>query len=290
MSRKFPASILILYLIVICGSVVILFFRTELQSILATQLQTPDSWCIDQPCIHIGNLVLSQPSSTILVYILAAVTIWTGFRFIRMDRDQMSRLWWGTSLLLTGIGAALAGTSYQAFGYELKCRGYDYCLWTSWWEIAYMICTMAGAGAAFIAVAYASLSTRSQRFWTAYALISTGFYVFIVIIGLFRSNRILLSFELMIAFTGCGGFAIFSQSLIQYVKSREVLIKKIIGVYCGLVITIIFYFLALLSGIGPRLWANGIWFNENDVLHLMMLLWVGFTYKLLHPSLKDGLH
>lgn len=84
---------------------------------------TPENWCMKQPCIKVGiagkQLVISQPLSSLWVYLLGLFAIGGGLYFLHIHHDQHSRLWWGLSLLLWGIGALLAGTSYQAFGYEI---------------------------------------------------------------------------------------------------------------------------------------------------------------------------
>lgn len=41
------------------------------------------------------------------------------------------------------------------------------------------------------------------------------------------------------------------------------------------------------AGITNQLWAHGIWFSENDVLHLGMLVWMYCIWKFLGPEVKD---
>ncbi|MFT4825695.1 MAG: hypothetical protein ACJAUG_003383 [Halioglobus sp.] len=87
------------------------------------------------PCLDIFviGVVLDQPLSTALVYLLGAMWIWAGFQFWKSREDLASKYWCAVAMLLGGIGAFLAGTSYQAFGFELKCAGRDTCTSTSWW-------------------------------------------------------------------------------------------------------------------------------------------------------------
>ena len=40
------------------------------------------------------------------------------------NKEQQSHYYWNIGLILWGISAILAGTSYQAFGYELNIRHY----------------------------------------------------------------------------------------------------------------------------------------------------------------------
>jgi len=99
-------------------------------------------WCELQPCIQVGDLVISQPSSSLLVFILTLLTFYVAYHFYKTRQNQKSRYWWFVSLLLGGLGALFAGISFQMFGYVIKCEGNEYCHLTSWWEIIYNILTV----------------------------------------------------------------------------------------------------------------------------------------------------
>jgi hypothetical protein len=191
-------------------------------------------------------------------------------------------------MLLFGLGAILAGVSYQAFSFELKCRGYDYCLWTSWWEIGYMICTVAGVGAAFIAAAYSAFSIMARSLWTAYALTSTLIYCAVVFSGLISANRFLISFEMMIIFVLAGFIAIAENLIWQYRQDKNPLIMKILKVGVLLLSVIVIYFIGLTSGFAGLLWARSIWFNANDLLHVLLIGWVLYSYNTLYDHLLDA--
>ena len=76
------------------------------------------------------QFIWSQPSSTVIVYLVGFFTMYVGYRFLKTHNHQQSLFWWGVGLLLTGLGALFAGTSYQALGYELKCNGRTTCTYT----------------------------------------------------------------------------------------------------------------------------------------------------------------
>ena len=88
---------------------------------------TPQEWCQDRPCVQVGDTIVNEPLGTFLVFALAALWIGVGVYFLVTRRAQRSRLWLGVALVLGGLGAAQAGISYQAFSYELKCAGQEFC-------------------------------------------------------------------------------------------------------------------------------------------------------------------
>ena len=95
------------------------------------------------------------------IFLLSSIIL--GLRFIRNNNNQKSKTCWGISLMIGGLGALLAGTSYQAFGYELKCAGKEYCSWTNWWELWYEILTIASAGTLLVAVSRHALLKHGKN-------------------------------------------------------------------------------------------------------------------------------
>jgi hypothetical protein len=51
---------------------------------------------------------------------------------------------------------------------------------------------------------------------------------------------------------------------------------------------IVIYFIGLTSGFAALLWARGIWFNANDILHVLFFSWVLYSYSILRKSLIDA--
>ena len=105
-------------------------------------LMIPDQFLSDMPYSTLSifgkDVILIQPSSTIVVYLLGLIMIAIGFYFLVTKKNQQSRYYWAIGLILWGISAIVAGTSYQAYGYELKYRGFEHCLFASNFELAYM--------------------------------------------------------------------------------------------------------------------------------------------------------
>ena len=116
---------------------------------------TPAQWCEQRPCIEVGGTVINEPIGIVLVFGLALRWVGAGLYFLMSRRGQRSRLWFGVSLVLGGIGAGLAGTSYQLFSYVLKCEGRDLCLLTNGYEVAYSVTQAWRVSAMVLAVAYA---------------------------------------------------------------------------------------------------------------------------------------
>ncbi len=283
--KSVPACILLT--IVFGGSLTVILLRDLLGLLLYEPLLSTQTYCLTHPCVEVGSLVISQPSSSFFVYLLALLTILVGLTFLKTVGRQQSRFWWALFLIMFGVGAGLAGTSYQAFEYIIKCRGFDYCLWTSWWELSYMIFTVGGLGAAFIGVSHAVLPARARKFWTGFALLNTLAYLFVVITGMVTANRFLLSFEVMVVFAFTGFLVIVFQCLGHYRHNKDSLIIKIISFGGFLALVVVIYFIALFAGLGAFLGTKGIWFNANDVLHILMIGWVLYGYRTLGDALKD---
>lgn len=264
----------------------------RLDSIPYTPAQTPETWLQIQPFAEFNiasqNIIFVQPSTSIIVYFLGLLTIAVGFYFLKIREHQRSRLWWGIALLLWGIGALLAGTSYEAFSYNIKCVGREACLWTSWWEILYLIVTVWSVDAMLLAVAYSSTAGKLRKALSVYAIVNAILYFVVVMVGVYIPVKSLISFELLLAVGAPGILIFFFINGWRYFKYKLKLDLVLLGTWLWLGITIIAYFLYLISGNTTSLWSKGLWFSENDVLHIGLIIWMFYIAFALAPQVKDS--
>jgi len=250
----------------------------RLASIPYSPPKTPADWLNIQPYINVEfgpvNFILVQPSSTLLVYLLGIIAIGTGLYFLRIRGSHQSRKWWGIALLLWGFGALFAGTSYQAFSYEIKCAGREFCSWTSWWEIIYLVLSVASVQAMIVAGAYACCEAKWQKGLAYYAFGTIVLYVIAVMIGAFSLNKFLISFELLLIVAAPGILVLFVLNGWRYFKFRNKMDLALVVTWVWLGITIGAYFLYLTLGISDYFWERGFWFSENDVLHIGLISWM----------------
>ena len=253
--------------------------------------QTPASWLTIQPHIDFNlgsqSIILIQPSTTFFVYLLGLLTIGLGFRFLRDRGSQRSRLWWGIAMLLWGLGALLAGTSYEAFSYAIKCAGREACIWTSWWEIIYLLVTVWSFDAIFLAVAYSSSTGVWRRLLVGYAFLNAAAYLLLLTAGISIPVKFWISFEMLILVSIPGILVYFFINLACYLKQRAPLDLALLGTWLGLGFTTGAYFLFYASGASEALWARGIWFTANDVLHILLIIWMLYIALLVAPRVQD---
>ena len=62
----------------------------------------------------------------------------------------------------------------------------------------------------------------------------------------------------------------------------------LLGAWAWLVLTLGAYFLYLMLGITPTLWARGVWFSENDVLHIGLIVWMIYLALVVAPRVRDA--
>lgn len=253
--------------------------------------ETPITWCQNHPCLSIDlgshSFTLSTPSSSIIVYTLGILTLLVGIRLSKASKGSKSLFWWGISLIFWGVAAICAGTSYQAFSYEIKCRGLEVCQWTSRWELIYLILETISVNLMFIAVSYSSIKTSWQNRIRVYAIINTIVYTGVVIVGSSIPNWFMISFELMILFTGPTFLAMFFINLRNYLQTKVSSELVLAGAWIGLGIVMILYYGYYLTGITGILWQRGIWFSQNDVLHVGLIVWILYLARYLPVSVSD---
>ncbi len=80
---KTPLNVYLLLGIVLIGAFLVGVFSELIEGILSEPLQTPDLWLLNHPYINIGNIIIAEPSSTAIVYLLTILTLLVGIYFMR---------------------------------------------------------------------------------------------------------------------------------------------------------------------------------------------------------------
>lgn len=261
----------------------------RLDSILVEPQMHPDQWCTTRPCVELGGIVLDQALGSLLVYLLAGLFLVAGLRLWRQRGTQRSRWWWAWSLALGGLAAASAGTSYQAFGYELKCAGRDACTWTSWFEVVYMVLQNVSVDCMVVAVAHSTTRHRLRRILIWYAGFNALAHVVVTVYGVLSGNSFLLSFELLLLFSSPAFVVALGLNGVRYYRDRQTLDAVLLGAWAWLFVTNAAYFGYLVAGCTETFWRHGagFYFSENDVLHVGMIGWILYLHYVVVPHIRD---
>jgi hypothetical protein len=261
----------------------------RLDSLLMQPKTTAVQWCEGMPCVELlsTGIILNQPLSSLLVYLLGLMWLWAGLRFWHARAGQISKHWWCLSLILGALAAISAGTSYQAFGYELKCVGRDFCLWTNGWEVTYMILQGGSFNAMLIAVAYSCTANNLRRGLIVYAALNFMAHSTMTILGVLAADKFMLSFELLVLFVTPTLLIVVFINSWRYLKYRQPLDLALLGSWALLAVSNAAYYAYLSLGYTQRLWEHGIWFSENDVLHILVACWVAYVAWVLVEKVVD---
>lgn len=177
----------------------------------------------------------------------------------------------GINFVFWGLGAIVAGISYQAFGADLKCALYESCRFTHWVELFNMTLTVISINALLIAYS-AFHSPRTSIRLQILALLSVFMYTLLQGLGLILSVKFLLTYEFMLIFLSIN---ILILMWTDYAQRHIFIHKRLFIWWCVFLVVNLAYFVALFSAYAKPLYQQtGIWFNENDVLHILLLLWM----------------
>jgi hypothetical protein len=267
--------------------IIILSSCGKLSTIPMTPEITPEDWLAVNPHIQIGNLIIATPSSSFIVYLLAIITLLVGIKFLRIAGNEKSKYWWGLGLILWGIGTIFAGTSYQAFTYQIKCAGKAICSWTSWYEVIYMNFEVASVNAILLAVGYSIMANKKLSLLKIYCLTNYVIYLAVSLSGAFIPSWFLVSFELMSLFCIPGLITAFTLSIGAYNKEHDLMNRNLIITWAALFLIMAAYYAYFLAGFTEKLWSQGIWFSANDVLHIGLIAWMLYIYFAVADKVKD---
>jgi len=250
-----------------------------------------DTWLATHSYTRVQTLgldfILAEPSSTIIVYGLGLILLLASFLTLRKKEKSTARTLWAVGLFVWGISTFAAGTSYQAFSYELKCAGRAISLWTTWWEIWYLMLFVVSMNVIAASVAFSSAKGILRKGILSYSILNTIVYLALVLTGAFIPNYFMTSFECMVLFVGPTFVFLLIINIRRYLREkRKIDFGLALGWLC-MFLTVLAYFLFYLSGIAAQLWKNGIWFNANDVLHIALILWIAYYLFCINPYIED---
>lgn len=248
---------------------------------------TPGEWLAMQPYTEIRSVLVVQPSTSAIVYLLGVISILAGLYFFRIRGAEKSRVWWGIALLLWGAGALFAGSSYEAFSYQLKCAGREVCTWTHWMEVVYLVLSLGSVDAMLMAEAYACTTGQRRQRLMGFAWSSFGFYLLLVLTGSLVPIKFLISFELLILMAVPNVVIFLYLNARRYWQTRERMDLYLLVTWGWLILTIAAYFLYYLSDIAENLWERGMWFTENDVLHIGLIILMAYIGLVVARQVKD---
>ena len=110
----------------------------------------------------------------------------------------------------------------------------------------------------------------------------------ITITGVIVANKFMISFELLVLFSAPVFLVLFGLNCYRYIKYKYSMDLALIGVWIILALTNAMYFVYMLLGVTQTLWAQGFWFSENDVLHVLMMGWVLYIGLVVSPKVVDA--
>jgi hypothetical protein len=288
---KNKSMVLIFLSMAVMSAVLILLNNTG--GLLMAPPTTPAAYLSAEPHISLslfGNtFILIEPSSTILVYLLGLIMVGLGIWFISTRCTSRACLFWGIGLILWGLGAIAAGSSYQAFGYELKCRGQELCQFTSNFELVYMLLTAYSIDFLVAATGFTSLGEKGRARLIRFAILDGAAYSIFLLVGAILPVKYMVSYEGFMVFMGGNFVLMFGFNLRHYLSHRDQLNLRLTWLWIGFLLVNIGYFVALFVGFAAPLYSRyGIWFNANDTLHTLLILWAGQVFFSLKNTLSDS--
>jgi hypothetical protein len=240
------------------------------KEILMTPLMTPEDFLASRPFMELDNgWIIIEPSSSLMVFVLGIQIFIMGL-FLIKDNLKL----WGLSLLFWSVGTILAGISYQTFGYELKCSGQAYCLFTSWFELAYLFTTAVSISLMAFAFAQKFTTNRTTKYLVGYGKIALVIYTLILVLGSIFNNQLMISYELFTVFFMPLFLVFFIINIVNYKTNKNSLDNAFIKLWLLFLFVNVAYYVYFFLGYTELLYdTTGIWFSANDVLHVALILW-----------------
>jgi hypothetical protein len=121
------------------------------------------------------------------------------------------------------------------------------------------------------------------------ALVSAVAYIILTFIGGMIPVKSLITFELMVWGSTPLFLILFTLNAWRYYTLGTPMDLAFMGAWVLLLLTMTAYWLYDKLDITPKLWAEGkgIWFSQNDVLHIGLILWMIYIAAVVADRVND---
>lgn len=239
--------------------------------------------CATQPCLELpGGFTLLQPSSTLLVLILGLEFFVAGVAVgVVRSAGHGARRWWGAAFITWGIACWLAAVSHQAFTWHVRCAG------------PRMLAVLRGKEP----MDYICLTELQDPFHLSYLWLQNFALNLFVVARCYRAVRRMVPLGILYAF--CNGVALavgmyydehyrefegvllfsFPTWLFLFIVNRTC-IGDWTSTASWLLLGMSFGLFKLVQALPFKTWYTtyGIWFTDNDALHVGNLLFLPVAY------------
>ena len=237
-------------------------------------------WCngLQHPCvIHDGYSILSisQPSSTIISLILCAMYIISAFVVAHLNVNlEVCRTYYVDALYVWAVALLFATCSYQAYTYQIQCQDrpdaciervgsevrVHYAADDNWVAIIYLVLQLCGHHLLVVGDAYRVGHVVPTKI--ACGVITVAFVLFVLTVRLHRITALYLAS--LIAAAPSFACQIWYNWRLAYAP-RLLLCWSILATSFG-----VYTLMVAFDDASARWRTTGVWFNENDALHLLL--------------------
>ena len=141
--------------------------------------------------------------------------------------------------------------------------------------------------AMLVAIAYSCATGTFQIVLLCYALVSSLVYVILICIGGIVPVKSLITFEFMVWVSAPVFFFFCFFNGWRYIMFRDSMDLVLLGSWTILIGTMMAYWIYRKQGLTKKLWAKGIWFSDNDVLHVLLIFWMIYIVTVVANQVKD---
>ena len=138
-----------------------------------------------------------------------------------------------------------------------------------------------------VACAHSNASGSFRKGIINYAILNSIVYSGLLFYGAFTPIQFLVSFEFLSLTSTPSVFFfiwIYGKAYKQTNEKKNLYLRNTWIILIGVIVT---YAVYMILGFTQPLWEKGIWFTENDILHVGMIYWIYYIFKNLPNEVKD---